>query len=101
MRVRLTSGARSDRHPSVMAAPNPSVMATPNLSVMATPNLSVMAALVAAIHPQSVGQWRGVPPRDRRRIAATSHTLGLAFGQTRGATMTLRCVTEPPIRTVT
>jgi hypothetical protein len=76
MRVKLTSGARSERCLSVMAAPN--------LSVMAASNLSVMAALVAAIHPQSVGQWQGVIPRDRRRMAAATHALGLAFGQTRG-----------------
>jgi hypothetical protein len=68
MRVKLTSGARSDHHPAVMAAPNPSVMATPNPSVMTTPNPSVMAALVAAIHPQSVGQWR--PDADGRHKAS-------------------------------
>ena len=92
MRVKLTSGARSERclsvmaslNLSVMATPNLSVMATPNLSVMATPNLSVMAALVAAIHPQSGRQRQGVLPRDRRRMAATRHALGLAFGHTRG-----------------
>ena len=93
MRVKLTSGVRIDRHPSVMAAPT--------LPVMAAPTLPVMAALVAAIHPQSVGQWRDVPPRDRRRTASTRHALGLAFGQTRGPAMTVRCVTEPPIRAVT
>ena len=117
MRVKLTSGARSERCLSVMAAPNLpvmaaptlpvmaaptlTVMAAPTLTVMAVPTLTVMAALVAAIHPQSVGQWRGVPPRDRRRMAPTSHALGLAFGQTRGAAMTVRCATEPPIRAVT